>query len=153
MAGHEMRIRSTIALVVLCASVTACGSSNDTQDAAQVNEFCQMATDLETASSGPHGEDPAAITDPAKMKEMYATITGMAKKLRDGAPAEIKQDVATMVDSLLAMNTIFEKNDYDLLAMSKDEKVRAELAKVTADESVGAASTRFNKYMTANCAK
>jgi hypothetical protein len=87
------------------------------------------------------------------MKEMYATITGMAKKLRDGAPAEIKPDVATMVDSLLAMNTIFEKNDYDLLAMSKDEKVRAELAKVTADESVGAASTRFNKYMTANCAK
>jgi hypothetical protein len=58
-----------------------------------------------------------------------------------------------MVDSLLAMNTIFEKNDYDLLAMSKDEKVRAELAKVTADKSVGAASTRFNKYMTANCAK
>jgi hypothetical protein len=51
------------------------------------------------------------------------------------------------------MNTIFEKNDYDLLAMSKDEKVRAELAKVTADKSVGAASTRFNKYMTANCAK
>jgi hypothetical protein len=87
------------------------------------------------------------------MKEMYATITGMAKKLRDGAPAEIKQDVATMVDSLLAMNTIFEKNDYDLLAMSKDEKVRAELAKVTADESVGTASTRFNKYMAANCAK
>jgi hypothetical protein len=51
------------------------------------------------------------------------------------------------------MNTIFEKNDYDLLAMSKDEKVRAELAKVTADESVGTASTRFNKYMSANCTK
>jgi hypothetical protein len=112
-----------------------------------------MATDLETASSGPHGEDPAAITDPAKMKEMYATITAMAKKLRDGAPSEIKTDVAAMVDSLLAMNTIFEKNDYDLLAMSKDEKVRAELAKVTADESAGTASTRFNKYMAANCAK
>jgi cytochrome c556 len=148
-----MRIRSAIALVVLCASVTACGSSSDTQDAAQVNEFCQMATDLETASSGPHGEDPASITDPAKMKEMYATITAMAKKLRDGAPSEIKSDVAAMVDSLLAMNTIFEKNDYDLLAMSKDEKVRAELAKVTADESVGTASTRFNKYMAANCTK
>jgi cytochrome c556 len=148
-----MRIRSAIALVVLCASVTACGSSNDTQDAAQINEFCQMATDLETASSGPHGEDPASITDPAKMKEMYATITGMAKELRDGAPSEIKSDVAAMVDSLLAMNTIFEKNDYDLLAMSKDEKVRAELAKISADESVGTASTRFNKYMAANCTK
>ena len=148
-----MRIRTAIALVTLCAAITACGSSSDTQDAAEVKTFCQMATDLETASSGPHGEDPAAITDPAKMKEMYATITDMAKKLRDGAPAEIKPDVATMVDSLLAMNTIFEKNDYDLLAMSKDEKVRAELAKVTADESVGSASTRFNKYMAANCAK
>jgi hypothetical protein len=99
------------------------------------------------------GEDPAAITDPAKMKEMYATITAMAKKLRDGAPSEIKTDVAAMVDSLLAMNTIFEKNDYDLLAMSKDEKVRAELAKISADESVGTASTRFNKYMSANCTK
>jgi cytochrome c556 len=153
MAGHEMRIRLAIALVVLCASVTSCGSSSDTQDAAEVKAFCQMATDLETASSGPHGEDPAAITDPAKMKEMYATITAMAKELRDGAPSEIKTDVAAMVDSLLAMNTIFEKNDYDLLAMSKDEKVRAELAKVTADESVGTASTRFNKYMSANCTK
>jgi cytochrome c556 len=148
-----MRIRSAIALVVLCGSVTACGSSSDTQDAAEVKTFCQMATDLETASSGPHGEDPAAITDPAKMKEMYATITAMAKKLRDGAPSEIKTDVAAMVDSLLAMNTIFEKNDYDLLAMSKNEKVRADLAKISADESVGAASTRFNKYMAANCAK
>jgi cytochrome c556 len=148
-----MRIRLAIAVATLCVTVTACSSGSDAKDTAQVQAFCQMATDLETASSGPHGEDPAAITDPAKMKEMYATITGMAKKLRDGAPAEIKQDVATMVDSLLAMNTIFEKNDYDLLAMSKDEKVRAELAKVTADESVGTASTRFNKYMAANCAK
>jgi hypothetical protein len=148
-----MRIRLAIAVATLCVTVTACGSSNDTQDAAQVNEFCQMATDLEIASSGPHGEDPAAITDPAKMKEMYATITGMAKKLRDGAPSEFKSDVAAMVDSLLAMNTIFEKNDYDLLAMSKDEKVRAQLAKISADESVGTASTRFNKYMSANCAK
>jgi predicted component of type VI protein secretion system len=148
-----MRIRTAIALVTLCVTFAACGSSSNSKAATQVKTFCQMATDLETASSGPHGEDPAAITDPAKMKEMYATITAMAKKMRDGAPAEIKPDVATMVDSLLAMNTIFEKNDYDLLAMSKDEKVRADLAKVTADESVGTASTRFNKYMAANCAK
>jgi len=148
-----MRIRIAIALVTLCGAITACGSSSDAQDVTEVKTFCQMATDLETASSGPHGEDPAAITDPAKMKEMSATITGMAKKLRDGAPAEIKPDVATMVDSLLAMNTIFEKNDYDLLAMSKNEKVRADLAKISADESVGAASTRFKKYMAANCAK
>ena len=153
MAGHEVRIRLAIAVVTLCVTATACSSGGDAKDTAQVQAFCQLAKDLETTSSGPHGEDPAAITDPAKMKEMYATITGMAKNMRDGAPAEIKPDVATMVDSLLAMNTIFEKNDYDLLAMSKDEKVRAELAKVTADESVGTASTRFNKYMAANCAK
>jgi hypothetical protein len=37
--------------------------------------------------------------------------------------------------------------------MSKNEKVRADLAKISADESVGTASTRFNKYMSANCAK
>jgi cytochrome c556 len=153
MAGHEMRIRLAIAVVTLCVAVSACSSDSDAKDTAQVQAFCQLAKDLETTSSGPHGEDPAAITDPAKMKEMYATITEMAKKLRDGAPTEIKSDVSIMVDSLLGMNAIFEKNDYDLLAMSKDEKVRAELAKVTDDESVGTASTRFNKYMSANCAK
>ena len=80
-----MRIRTAIALVTLCATITACGSSSDTQDAAEVKTFCQMATDLETASSGPHGEDPAAITDPAKMKLInydYAKYGASAERRR-----------------------------------------------------------------------
>ncbi len=110
-----------------------------------------MAKELDAASTGTHGEDPAAITDPKVMKEVWTKVTSLSQKLRDNAPSEVKSDVKKMVSSIIAMNDVFAKNGYDLTGMAKDVKVRAELAKISGDATVAEASTRFQKFMTKNC--
>lgn len=143
------RIIGACAVVALATtSLVACGSSSK----ANYSTFCKLAVQMQEASGGgSHGQDPAAITDPKKMEEAWTTISAIAVKMRDGSPAEVKSDVALMVNSIIAMNKVFKTNKYDLLAMSKKKKVREELAKISGDSKVAAASTRFAAFMTKNC--
>ena len=131
--------------------LTACGSSSSNGINEKHAGFCALAKDLETASAGPHGEDPAAITDPAVMKEVWTNVTALSKKMADGAPSEVKADVTTMISGIIAMNDIFSKNGYDLTGMAKDVKVRESLAKISSDTSTIEASQRFQNFMTKNC--
>lgn len=110
-----------------------------------------MAKDLETASAGPHGEDPAAITDPEVMKNVWTNVTALSKKLVNNAPAEVKADVTKMISGIVEMNTIFSENGYDLTGMATDAKIRESLSKITSDTSIIEASGRFQKFMTKNC--
>ena len=131
--------------------VTACGSSSSDGVNEKHAAFCALAKDLETASAGPHGEDPAAITDPKVMKEVWTNVTALSKKMADGAPSEVKADVKTMTSGIIAMNDIFSENGYDLQGMAKDVKVRESLAKISNESSTLEASQRFQKLMTKNC--
>lgn len=131
--------------------LTACGSSDSNGINKDHAAFCALAKDLETASAGPHGEDPAAITDPTVMKDVWTKVTALSQKMADGAPSEVKADVKAMVGGIIAMNTIFSANGYDLTGMAKDVKVREELAKISNDSSTISASQRFQKFMTKNC--
>ena len=134
---------------VLCLAsvVVSCGGKSS----ADYSAFCTLATNMQKASAGSHSEDPAAITDPKKMEEAWTTITDLAIKMRDGSPEKISKDVAVMVDSIIAMNKVFKENNYDLLGMSKKPKVREQLAKISGNDSVATASTRYNKFMEDNC--
>jgi hypothetical protein len=140
-----------IATIAGALAVTACGSSNSDGVNEKHAAFCALAKDLETASAGPHGEDPAAITDPAVMKEVWTNVTALSKKMADGAPSEVKADVKTMISGIIAMNDIFSENGYDLQGMAKDVKVRESLAKISNESSTLEASQRFQKFMTKNC--
>ena len=132
--------------------LTACGSSDSTTGVnKKYASFCSMAKDLETASAGPHGEDPAAITDPKVMKEVWTNVTALSKKLADNAPAEVKADVKSMIGGIVEMNKVFSANGYDLTAMATDVKIRESLSKITSDASIIEASGRFQKFMTKNC--
>lgn len=131
--------------------LTACGSSDSNGINKDHAAFCALAKDLETASAGPHGEDPAAITDPTVMKDVWTKVTALSQKMADGAPSEVKADVKAMVGGIIAMNTIFSANGYDLTGMARDVKVREELAKISNDSSTISASQRFQKFMTKNC--
>jgi hypothetical protein len=140
-----------IATIAGALVLTACGSSSSNGINEKHAGFCALAKDLETASAGPHGEDPAAITDPAVMKEVWTNVTALSKKMADGAPSEVKADVTTMISGIIAMNDIFSKNGYDLTGMAKDVKVRESLAKISSDTSTIEASQRFQNFMTKNC--
>ena len=131
--------------------LTACGSSNSSGVNEDYAEFCAMAKDLETASAGPHGEDPAAITDPKVMKDVWTKVTALSQKMADNAPEEVDADVKKMIGGIVAMNKIFSANGYDLTGMATDAEVRESLTKITSDESIIEASARFQKFMTKNC--
>ncbi|MEI8286011.1 MAG: hypothetical protein WCG15_01795 [Actinomycetes bacterium] len=143
------RVLGACALLALVTSaLAACGSDSKTDYSA----FCKLAVEMQNASGGgSHGQDPAAITEPKKMEEAWTTISNIAVKMREGAPSVVESDVATMVNSIVAMNKVFKANKYDLLAMSKMPKVREELAKISGDAKVASASQRFNKFMTKSC--
>lgn len=150
--GPTLSWKRLFAVTALGALVlSACGSS----DSSGINEkhaaFCALAKNLETASAGPHGEDPAAITDPKVMKEVWTNVTALSQKMADGAPSEVKTDVKKMISGIIAMNDIFSKNGYDLTGMAKDVKVREQLAKISSDTSTIEASQRFQNFMTKNC--
>lgn len=130
----------------------ACGSSDSSPGInKEYASFCAMAKDLETASSGPHGEDPAAITDPQVMKDVWTNVTALSQKMADNAPSEVQADVKKMISGIIGMNKVFSENDYDLTAMATDVQVREALSKITSDPETIEASNRFQKFMTKNC--
>jgi hypothetical protein len=146
-----MRNRLWVSAVVASTfAVASCGST--TSVASQYSDFCRFATEMEIASAAGHSVDPSAISDPASMKSTWSQITTVALQMRDNSPAVIKDDVAVMVDSIIQMNDVFEENNYDLFAMSKDEKIRTRLDAISADKEVTSASQRFNTFMQENCA-
>ena len=101
--------------------------------------------------SGPHGENPTAITDPTQMAEAWAKITDLSEKLQALAPNSLKKDATMMVDGVIAMNKLFKANKYDLLAIAKKPTVRDALTKIGSDPAITEASSRFNTFLTQNC--
>ena len=103
--------------------------------------------------TGPHGENPAAITDPMEMKTAWTSITNLSRALAAATPTELKTDATKMMNSIIAMDDIFKANDYNLLDMAKMSDVRIELNDISTDVSVQEASARFNTFLTKTCPK
>lgn len=101
--------------------------------------------------AGPHGENPAAITDPTQMSTAWTNITKLSMTLQSLAPNSLKSDATTMINSIVAMDKIFKANKYDLLAIAKKPTVRDALTKIASDPAITEASTRFNTFLTQNC--
>ena len=127
--------------------VSSCSSSS----ASEFENFCGLSRQMDAVSSGPHGQNPAAITDPEQMKQVWASLTDIARQMKTESPAEIADDVAVMVDSLIAMDDIFKENNYELTAMARNEEVRRSVDAISNDEKTQAASGRYNTFMEKNC--
>jgi predicted lipoprotein len=159
-----MRIRTTgiaIASILLLAS---CGGSSSQSTESSVPAqagsgivnptyatFCAASSKLNEAMSGPHGENPTAITDPSEMKIAWTKITDLSIALKAVAPSSLKKDATMMVNGVIAMNKIFKANKYELLAIAKKPTVRDALTKIGSDPEITKASTRFNTFLTQNC--
>ncbi|MEY3558846.1 MAG: hypothetical protein RL374_1552 [Actinomycetota bacterium] len=114
-------------------------------------EFCAAASKLNTASSGPHGESPTAITDPQEMKIAWTKITDLSIALQAVTPSSLKKDATMMTDGVIAMNKIYKANKYELLVIAKKPEVRDALTKIGADPATTEASTRFKTFLMQNC--
>lgn len=98
-------------------------------------------------------DDPAAISDTKAMADTWSKSVARAVELRDASPEDIKKDVTLMVSTLIDMNDVFKKNDYNLLEMAKSEKIRKQLDAISSRKGVTEASARFNTFMEKNCAQ
>ena len=113
--------------------------------------FCELAEKMDQTSSGSHGEDPAAITDPDLMRETWQSITALADQMKAQSPTAVASDLDLMLSTLYAMDEIFAANDYDLTAMAVNPETRATVDALTQDPALPEASRRFNEFMEKNC--
>jgi hypothetical protein len=159
-----MRARPLIATFACLFLFASCGGSDSSSTASTVvsqtgtgkvnptyAEFCEASSNLNAAMSGPHGENPSAITDPIEMKAAWANITELSIELQALTPKSLKKDADTMIESIVAMNKIFKENNYELLVIAKKPTVRDALSKIASNPSITEASTRFNTFLTQNC--
>ena len=159
-----MRARPLIATFACLFLFASCGGSDSSSTASTVvsqtgtgkvnptyAEFCEASSNLNAAMSGPHGENPSAITDPIEMKAAWANITELSIELQALTPKSLKKDADTMIESIVAMNKIFKENNYELLVSAKKPTVRDALSKIASNPSITEASTRFNTFLTQNC--
>lgn len=158
------RSRAAGIIIASLCLFAACGGSSNASTASSVvvptttgkvnptyATFCEASSKLNAAMSGPHGENPTAITDPTQMAEAWAKITDLSEKLQTLAPNSLKKDATMMVDGVIAMNKLFKANKYDLLAIAKKPTVRDALTKIGSDPAITEASSRFNTFLTQNC--
>ena len=159
-----MRARSSGVVVASLFLIASCGGSSSSSTASSVvvptttgkvnptyAKFCASSSQLNAAMAEPHGENPAAITDPTQMATAWANITKLSLTLQALAPSSLKSDATTMINSIVAMDKIFKENKYDLLTIAKKQTVRDELATIATDPAVTEASQRFNTFLTQNC--
>ena len=159
-----MRARPLIATIACLFLFASCGDSDSSSTASTVvsqtgtgkvnptyAEFCEASSNLNAAMSGPHGENPSAITDPIEMKAAWANITELSIELQALTPKSLKKDADTMIESIVAMNKIFKENNYELLVIAKKPTVRDALSKIASNPAITEASTRFNAFLTQNC--
>ncbi len=159
-----MRARPLIATFACLFLFASCGGSDSSSTSSTVvsqtgtgkvnptyAEFCEASSNLNAAMSGPHGENPSAITDPIEMKAAWANITELSIELQALTPKTLKKDADTMIESIVAMNKIFKENNYELLVIAKKPTVRDALSKIASNPAITEASTRFNTFLTQNC--
>jgi hypothetical protein len=145
-------MKKIIAVTITGALVlTACGSSNNGAARKEYAKFCAFLKPTTEPATSPHEENPAAFTDPKvhkteRLKEIDNHRTLIAK-----APAEIKDELRIILQVEIAKNKIFEKYNFDLVAMAKDPAIREEFSLVANDKSALAAHARTQAFVLKNC--
>lgn len=147
-------VKSLSAVVVASVLLVACGGSGGTaSDGPNPDyvEFCLQAASLDAQSKSTHGDDPTAMSDPARMKEAWGTIIEASRLLVEAAPLDVKSDVKKMYEGMQAMDRIYASYSYNLGEMKAVPKVADDLNKIANDEAIAKASQRFRSFMTKNC--
>lgn len=114
-------------------------------------EFCLQAASLDAQSKSTHGDDPTAMSDPARMEEAWGTIIEASRLLVEAAPLAVKSDVKKMYEGMQAMDRIYASYGYNLGEMKAVPKVAEDLNAIANGGVITEASQRFRAFMTKNC--
>ena len=143
--------RLIVATIAGALVLTACGSSNNGAARKEYAKFCAFLNATAESATSSHEQNPAAITDPEVYKTESLKTLGIYKSLIAKAPADIKDELEVFLANAVATNKIYEKYDYDLVAMAKNPEAQEELAAVSNEKTAIAAKDRYQKVLAGNC--
>jgi hypothetical protein len=146
-------VKRTALAVATAVLLVSCGGSGSSTP--KVNpeyaDFCVQAADLDAQSKSTHGNDPEAMSDPARMKEAWTTIIEASRLLLEAAPLDMKSDVSRMFESMKQMDGIYASYSYNLGEMKAVPEVAEKLNSIANDPDTAKASERFRAFMSKNC--
>ncbi len=122
-------------------SATTAAAGGDEAYCARIEAYKNASNELDSSM-----EEPT----PESMKNAFETMGGMLHDLEDGAPAAIAADLATMNDSVDQMIAIFEKYEWDLLALATAPEYE-ELSTLMEGDDMVAVQDRLDSWSLDTC--
>lgn len=145
------RAARAFALSVVLLSPAALAACGDGASPTASAEFCSIWKKTNDADAGAHGADSSVMDDPASMKKSWESAVALAEQLLAVAPADVKDDIATMVANLKEQNKVMADGKYDITAMAKDPGFRARMDEVSGDPTVSEAKVNYVKFADEAC--
>jgi hypothetical protein len=136
-----------IGAVLATAALTSCGS--DSKSGSSTSAYCARIKAYKDKSNE-FNSVFSATPDAAKVEEAYTTMQSMLHDLNNGAPAEIKADVAAMNTAIDKVVVILSKYEWDISAVAVAPEF-AELQTELDGTEMQASSDRLETYSTTTC--
>ena len=142
--------RTTTLLIGALATVTMLGACGDDSGGGAVSEkaFCGMIQDYKDKADS--FDSAFDSTDPKDIENAFTTMQGVLHDLDDAAPAEVKEDLGVMVESVDRMIEIFDKYDWDFTKLATAPEF-AELSAELEGQAMSDASDRLDAYSKDTC--
>jgi hypothetical protein len=129
-------------LFAACGDDAKSGSSSTGAYCARIAAYKAKSDELDSVFSG--------TPDPAKVEEAFTTMQTMVSDLKDGAPTEIKADVAAMSTAIDSVVEIFSKYNWDFTALASAPEF-ATLQQTLSGADMQGASDRLKAYSEGTC--
>jgi len=137
---------TTAVLTLGLLAVTSCSSDAATSSA----DYCEMIRTYQ-ADSDTYGDVfDAATPDPAAVEAAFRAISAHIDALSAKAPASIKTDVAAMSDATHQLIDLFEKYDWDSVALAQSDDLEA-LSTLMDSDAINSANERLEQYSEETC--
>lgn len=136
-----------IGAALATALLASCG--DDAKSGSSTSDYCariKAYKDKSNEFNSVFSDTP----DAAKVEEAYTTMQSMLHGLNNGAPAEIKADVAAMNTAIDKVVAIFAKYEWDVTALAAAPEF-AELQTELDGTEMQASSDRLEAYSTSTC--
>lgn len=124
--------------------LAGCGGSSD-EGGGNAEGFCELAEEADAA-----GDDVSDALDSGRPKTIERALADAVEAYgaaAEDAPDDIKADVDTMIDAQTELQSVLEKNDFDLEVAFEDPDLQA----LFEDESIQEASDSVDAYLEDEC--
>jgi ABC-type Zn uptake system ZnuABC Zn-binding protein ZnuA len=148
-----MRSAITLGLGLTLAAMTigACGGDSESGGGDSAAAYCARIQaykdETDKLDAIFDGDEPPSSDD---LKKAFTTAQDMVQDLAKRAPAEIKSDATLMSGNIDELVKVFEKYDWDIVALASSPDMEA-LDSIMSSTEADAASERLDKFSETSC--